>query len=675
MSDLATGLAVNEGETAISPEDISAYSSQDVLKSSVDNLCGTETEDEVISSETVIANRETQDKLSGDLRSTHVNPLLNTALVGNAEHEPMSEGPQEGRPAETAEACLLPEDEIADGIPERGTYPNERRVTTLTELYAQAESFRKASVVTGDVVPEPMERQTSSSRFNRQQTLKRETTMTELYEQAESFRLKSCDPIGPEAGQQLQERMKASHTDKNFRVSALYADYSTPTAQLVDEDWWAVIIGVVFFVGALFVHMVDENFEFPNVSKWKTGERGTTFSDGFFAGSAMVVMTAAVTLTLAFSFLRDRPVIAVSKAFAIPFICISFLVFVSIVIGFEEKLHDSGLKPPFWAVIFGMVIGNFLHFLAERKVGRLAIWAKMLQVGLSPVVRQTELFIKIGLVLLSIDLPHLLELFWRSLLMSLIGPPIIFCSAYYVGAATNCASKPVLIMLAAGLSSTGVMAGTMVSSLCGACAEDRTIATVVIVLTSCIHMFIMPAMANQGDLDNDNISGAWLGCVDVTSNSVAGSSLVSSDAKETASVTKICQSLVLSIAVAAYDAAAKISDPEMQRSSGIRFLANLGKRTPRFVLGLVALTLLQSLVKALYGSSTSDHISELLQGSNEWWFCFGYVTIGLSTNVQKLLQYIDGTGILLLCFVAQSFDSLLTFGLAHLFYAGIPLDD
>ncbi|KAK3282992.1 hypothetical protein CYMTET_9291 [Cymbomonas tetramitiformis] len=599
MSDLATGLAVPEGETAVSPADISANSSEAVLKSSVDNLCGTETEDEGSSSGNLTEDcpnktRENNTrKLTGDERSTHVNPLLNKALVGDAKQEPISEGPQDGGPAEAAEACLLPEDEIAEGLSEQGVRPKERRETSLTELYAQAESFRKASFSPGEVIPEPLQKQ-PSGRYARQQTVKRDTTMSELYDQAESFRLKSCDPVGPEAQKQLQDQKKAAKQAKSFRVSALYADYSTPTAQVVDEDWWAVIIGVVFFVGAILVHMGDENFEFPSVKVWKTGKSGSTFSDNFFGGSSLVIMTSAVTLTMAFSFLRDKAIIAVAKAFALPFICISFIVFLSFVVGFEESLHDSGFKYPFWAVVFGMAIGNFLHFLAERKVGRLAIWAKMLQVGLSPVVRQTELFIKIGLVLLSVDLTHLLELFWRSLSMSFIVPPIVFLLAYYIGTATNSASKPVLIMLAAGISSTGVTACTLVSCVCGAGAEDRTIATVVIVLTSCIHMFIMPALANEGDLENDYLSGAWLGCVDVTANSVAGSSLISREAKE---------------------------------------------------------------------------------GSNEWWFCFGYVTIGLSTNVQKLLQYIDGTGILLLCFVAQSIDTLLSFAFAHVFYAAVPLGD
>ncbi len=410
------------------------------------------------------------------------------------------------------------------------------------------------------------------------------------------------------------------------------------------EDWWSVWVGFAL-LASVFAGMVSY---VPGIPRWSSPLSGIPAS--LILPLGLLLLGTGVLTTIAVRTLGND-----TGAYVRAFPALFVLATVAFYIAANEVLAAYGLGYALWALILGLVISNFIGTPG---------W-------LRPAVR-TELFIKIGLVILGAEVifGRILELGQYGLIVAWGVTPIVLLSMFWLGFRKFGLSPSFAMVIAAATSVCGVSAAIAVAGACRARKEELTLAVGMTLIFTVLMMVGMPFLAQAMGLD-PIIAGAWIGgTVDSTGAVVASGQILGDDAMQTAAVVKMIQNILIGIiafGVALYWVA------RIEPGAGGRpQFVEIWNRFPKFVLGFIGASFIVSFfLVPLLGADAVDRAIDVTSDFRSWFFCLAFLSIGLESNFRQLGKQMGSGKPLILYLVGQTFNVLLTLLVVWIVFSGL----
>jgi len=409
------------------------------------------------------------------------------------------------------------------------------------------------------------------------------------------------------------------------------------------EDWWAVWLG--FFVLALASLRIVSWL--PKIGKW-TVNPNIAFPIGdiphfILLGFALLMLTSLPMLAT-----KEKV-----KGYWAGFPLIFLLAFLALLLSNQKTINEWGLEYVLWALIFGLLISN--------TVG-IPKWLK-------PAVK-TELFIKIGLVLLGAEILFnvLLSAGAFGLFEITVSLFLVWYFAYYLAVKFGL-NKSFACVMASATSICGVSAAIAAGGAVKGDPKEVSYTISLVLLFAMPMLVLMPIIARAVGMP-DAVVGAWIGgTIDTTPAVVAAGALYSAKAMNVASILKVSQNVMIGIAafLLALYWALKVERKPKERPRP----AEIWYRFPKFVLGFIIASLIFSfLLVPTMGNKSVDAILSITKGIRGWFFALTFVCIGLDTKFMELIKI--GRGKPFVVFLAATIvDVILSLITAYVFFSGV----
>lgn len=405
-------------------------------------------------------------------------------------------------------------------------------------------------------------------------------------------------------------------------------------ALVKSEDWWACWLGVLLF-GLSLLGMISA---VPKPNLWVVNPVDALSVDGVVSYVVwMVILGLFVALSI-------RSIEGELSTFVPSFFVFAVLGLVAQVLSKQLYVNAYGLEYVLWALIIGLIISNTVGV------------PKFFQ----PAVR-TELYIKIGLVLLGAEIlfSRILNLGIQGLLLAWGVTPLVLFLMYKYGTAILKLDKTLTVLLAAATSVCGVSAAIAVAAATRARKELLTLTISISLLSTVILLVGLPALIRLARIDFV-VGGAWIGgTVDSTGAVVAAGELLNEQAMEVATVIKLIQNVL--IGVIAFVVAFLWVTRVDKASDDTPGLVQIWYRFPKFIVGFVVLSLLSSFViLPIVGEARSTNILGVTGGIRTFLFAVAFLSIGLETSFKNLRSQISGGKPIQLYVAGQSLNLLIT---------------
>jgi uncharacterized integral membrane protein (TIGR00698 family) len=421
-----------------------------------------------------------------------------------------------------------------------------------------------------------------------------------------------------------------------------------------EEDWWAVWIGFTILIGAL-VRIVPS---VPKIAKW-TNDPLSAFvvSDGStITGNLIIplIILAAVLAVLTSVAVRVMNLATLGRYF-VGFSGVFVLAVIAYWIAGQTDIRYWGLSYALWALLVGLLISNTIGTPNWLKAGI-----------------RTELFIKIGLVLLGAEIlfKKILSLGAPGLMVAWIVTPIVIIFMFiFAVRILKMKNKSLAIIVAAATSVCGVSAAIAAAAASRAKKEDLTLAVGMTLIFTVLMMFFMPLFIKYIDMHHI-LGAAWMGgTIDSTGAVVAAGSMLGPDAEKVAAVVKMIQNVLIGLAaffIAIYWVT-KVEAVPGRRPN----IMEIWYRFPKFVIGFVAASLVFSfvvvpLMNGDFNAVETVFIKPISKTLRGWFFCLAFVSIGLESNFKDLASRMEGGKPMVLYIVGQSFNLILTLLVAYI---------
>lgn len=410
------------------------------------------------------------------------------------------------------------------------------------------------------------------------------------------------------------------------------------------EDWWSVWLGFVI----LAVAAVGWVTGVPRVEGWIVEPRLA------WAGQGLALTGLAAGL-IGITAVAARATGHRVKRYLGGALVVFVLAALAQAIGAQQTLRAYGLGYALWALLVGLLVANTVGTPAWLEAGA-----------------RSELFIKIGLVLLGAELlvSRIVALGGPGLMVAYLVTPVIIVVMWWFGTRKlRMRSKALTIIIACATSVCGVSAAVAVAAAVRAKKEELTLGIGLTMIFTVAMMVGMPALSRVFEL-SPWVAGAWIGgTVDSTGAVVAAGAMLGDEAEQVAAVVKMIQNTMIggiAFVVALYWVT------RVERVSGGRPSRRmLWERFPKFVLGFLLASFLASfvLLPALGAESTSA-ITKVTKGIRGWLFAMAFVSIGLESNFRRLTAHLVGGKPIVLYAVGQTINIVLTLLVAWLAFGG-----
>jgi uncharacterized integral membrane protein (TIGR00698 family) len=375
----------------------------------------------------------------------------------------------------------------------------------------------------------------------------------------------------------------------------------------ISEDWVVVLTGFLLIGAVLFGLSLNQP-----VFKWGSGEelRGKVMQTSNFLalfGQFLTVLVAAVFAAL----LTGKKLVH----FVLGFILLFVLATLAQVMAGNAFLREYNLEAVIFSLLIGLIINNFLGV------------PEMLKESL-----QSELFVKIGLVLLgtSIIFSEILKAGLLGLVQALVVVISVWYFAFWLCKRLGI-DKEMSLMISSAVSICGVSAAIATSGAIKGDTKKLSYVISLVLITAVPMMIFMPYIASILHL-SQAVTGAWLGgSIDTTGAVVASGSLVGEEALEISTIIKFSQNVLLGLA--AFGISIYWSINQAQQTAEKPTLGLIWDRFPKFVIGFLVASLLYSFALSPEQVSSSKGVIKNLQGL---WFSLAFVSIGLETNFKQL---------------------------------------
>ncbi|EGD76648.1 hypothetical protein PTSG_07999 [Salpingoeca rosetta] len=544
----------------------------------------------------------------------------------------------------------------------------------------------------------------------------------------------------------------------------------------LSKDWWSVWISFIMFVPVIAVTL-NYHVDALTPKNWTSSPLDAWTSTPQIVGFTLVLVWSIAAITFALSTIswlsRHKLGRDAAEAFSLRACvgrnvaaigCVSLIGLVARWLGEQASIDRYGITFEVWALVFGMLISNF------------RLIPKWLEPG-----KEGEFFIKVGLVLLGLDLRSVAALGGPGLLSSWVPTPmVIVASLLFAFLVLKMGSERSLaFILVCGTCICGSSAATAIHGCVGGETEVLALCIAIINLFTIPQMIGLPYLAYYAGMPL-KVAAAWLGSsVDATGAVVAAASVYdqladvscedgSGDggdgtcAVDVASTVKIVQNILIgpvAVAVSLYwirsnAAMAKTEQQQQQQqhngsggdelqmaivengngttatasdkdnansvgdgdgdgyrddgadgvgsiklmdgedaraqprafgnnnnnsssnsnSSG-RTNSKCGKQSialqlwekfPKFVLGFLFCSTIITVINASVSDEEQASLKVGVQAVSKWFFCLGFVGIGLSSDLRKLASKMQGGKPILLYVLCQLLDLLLKLGFAYI---------
>lgn len=416
---------------------------------------------------------------------------------------------------------------------------------------------------------------------------------------------------------------------------------TTTMKKSLHEDWVAVIIAF------LIIALVCSGLK-PALPKFSTWADGT----GLWAQISNAALLKQVgilfiwvlgSLLLARLLARD----AQPAKLAISLLGIVAISLVAQLITSNKFFKDLGIEVVLFSLLLGLLINNVLGVPA---------WLK-------PAI-QTELFIKIGLVLLGANVlfQDVINAGGLGILQSVV---VVFAVWYFTFWLTKRLGldDEFRMMISSAVSICGVSAAIATSGAIE--GDNRKLSHVIsLVLIIAIPMMLfMPYIAIWAGM-TPAVAGAWLGgTIDTSGAVVAAGTLLGEEALKYATLVKFSQNVLLGLAAFFISVYWTLSKKEVSadKKPGIK---TIWERFPKFVLGFVLASLLFSFILPPgVVSGAKGSIKEL----QTYWFALAFTCIGLETKFTDIFKMENGRPAAAFI-IAQLFNIFFTLVMAYLVF-------
>jgi len=409
------------------------------------------------------------------------------------------------------------------------------------------------------------------------------------------------------------------------------------------EDWWAVWLG--FFILALASLRIVSWI--PKMSKWTLNPNIafplSNIPYFILLGFALLLLTSLPTLAM-----KEK-----IKGYWIGFPLVFLLAFLALLLSNQKTIKEWGLEYVLWALILGLVISN--------TVGT-PKWLK-------PAVK-TELFIKIGLVLLGAEILFnaILSAGAFGLFEVTVGLFLVWYFCYFLAIKFGL-KKSFACVMATATSVCGVSAAIAAGGAVKGDPKEVSYTISLVLLFAMPMVILMPVIARLVGLP-DAVVGAWIGgTIDTTPAVTAAGELYSVQARNVAIIVKMSQNAligVIAFLLALYWVLKVERKPEERPKP-----AEIWYRFPKFVLGFIVASLISSfLLVPTMGETAVKAILGITTGIRGWLFALTFVCIGLDTKFKELIKI--GRGKPFVVFLAASIvDVILSLITAYILFSGV----
>lgn len=407
------------------------------------------------------------------------------------------------------------------------------------------------------------------------------------------------------------------------------------------EDWVAVI--VAFLIIALVCSGLKPAL--PKFSAWADGAGlwAQISNAALLKQIGILFIWVLGSLLLARLLARD----AQPAKLAISLLGIVAISLVAQLITSNKFFKDLGIEVVLFSLLLGLLINNVLGVPA---------WLK-------PAI-QTELFIKIGLVLLGANVlfQDVINAGGLGILQSVV---VVFAVWYFTFWLTKRLGldDEFRMMISSAVSICGVSAAIATSGAIE--GDNRKLSHVIsLVLIIAIPMMLfMPYIAIWAGM-TPAVAGAWLGgTIDTSGAVVAAGTLLGEEALKYATLVKFSQNVLLGLAAFFISVYWTLSKKEVSadKKPGIK---TIWERFPKFVLGFVLASLLFSFILPPgVVSGAKGSIKEL----QTYWFALAFTCIGLETKFTDIFKMENGRPAAAFI-IAQLFNIFFTLVMAYLVF-------
>ena len=400
------------------------------------------------------------------------------------------------------------------------------------------------------------------------------------------------------------------------------------------EDWWAVWAGLIlFFVG--FSGIITN---VPKPTSWTINPL-ISFSIDSFISYLILTFILIVILSIALRIIQGK-----LSTFIPTFFIFSMLGLFAQVISKQSFMGTYGLEYVLWALVIGLIISNTVGVPNFLK----------------PAIK-TELFIKMGLVLLGAEIlfSKILNLGIQGLILAWGVTPLVLVIMYKYGTSVLKLDKTLSVLMAAATSVCGVSAAIAVAAATKAKKELLTLTISISLLSTVILLVGLPALIRILGIDFV-VGGAWIGgTVDSTGAVVAAGELLGEQAMEVATVIKLIQNVMIALIafVIAFLWVTKIDNTSNEKPS----LVQIWYRFPKFILGFIFLSIISSFVfLPIIGESSLTEILKITGSIRTYLFAVAFLSIGLETNFTSIKSQISGGKPVQLYIVGQALNIIMT---------------
>ncbi len=305
----------------------------------------------------------------------------------------------------------------------------------------------------------------------------------------------------------------------------------------------------------------------------------------------------------------------------------------------------KALEYPLWAAVLGL--------LANIVASGLKVKDK-----LSIVVR-TELFLKVGLVLLgaSVNIVEVLSVGVRGLIQALVMVTAVFFFTWWLGGVLQLEKKLRAVMCAA-ISICGVSAAIAAAGSILAKKEHLAYVTAMVIVTALPLMVLMPWIAVLAGMAA-GWAGAWFGAnIDTTAAVVGAGAIYGEEAVRVASIIKMAQNSL--IGVVAFLLTLYWVTREERTGNERPSARVLWDRFPKFVLGFLLVSVLASL-----GIFTKAQVKDIT-ALRHWAFTLAFIGIGWDLVFGEVRKI--GLRPLVVYLAATVFNTVLALGVSWLLF-------
>jgi len=413
----------------------------------------------------------------------------------------------------------------------------------------------------------------------------------------------------------------------------------------IGQDWASVVTG---FVLILFVVITGYAVATPSFG----GKAGWNFDHdftGMFGASSLwtsllfTLMISVVTATIGM-LLSGEKIRNYFTGFVAIFLLVILAQFVSSFAGFK----NLGLETVLFSLIIGLLIGNFI---------RLPEW---LRSGV-----QTELYVKIGLVLLgaTILFRDILTAGAFGLIQAVIVVTVVWYFAFWLSRKMK-VDDEFSTMLASAVSICGVSAAIATAGAINGDKKKLSFIISLVLIIAIPMMIFLPVIAKWMGL-SEVVTGAWLGgTIDTTGAVVAAGTIAGETGLKYATIVKFSQNVLLGLAAFA------ISIFWAYRSRGAGEKGQhvpvkiIWDRFPKFVLGFILASLIFSFILS---PGMAESSGKVIKSFSTFWFNLAFISIGLETRFADFKQ-MESRKPFYSFLIAQTFNIIFTLGVSCLLF-------